>query len=64
MFWLKACRKCQGDLYKGEDPYGSFISCIQCSHYLTEEEESQLMGSSQDMVGLTGSFSRLGNLAA
>lgn len=42
MFWFKSCPKCQGDLYRGGDVYGSFIACIQCSHYLTEAEEARL----------------------
>jgi hypothetical protein len=41
MFWLKACPKCQGDLYNGKDAYGSFISCMQCSRYLTPAEEAE-----------------------
>ena len=43
MFWLKACPKCQGDLYNGKDTYGSFISCMQCSRYLTQAEEAELV---------------------
>lgn len=30
MFWLKACPKCQGDLYAAGDHYGSFVVCLQC----------------------------------
>ena len=43
MFWLKACPKCHGDLYTGKDTYGPFISCMQCSRYLTPAEEADLL---------------------
>ena len=42
MFWLKACSRCSGDLFEDTDIYGRYISCMQCSHYLTESEESLL----------------------
>ena len=42
MFWFKSCPKCQGDLYRDTDSYGSYVACIQCSHYLTEVEEARL----------------------
>ena len=46
MFWFKGCPKCHGDLYGNSDVYGSYVACLQCSHYLSETEEAQL--------GLTG----------
>jgi len=64
MYWLKSCRKCQGDLYKNEDSYGSFISCLQCSSFLTEDEEAALMGRSENVVGLSRAYAILGDLAA
>ncbi|MFQ6026434.1 MAG: hypothetical protein ACE5Q6_02840 [Dehalococcoidia bacterium] len=42
MYWLKACPKCHGDLYESRDEYGTFISCMQCSLYLTEADEAKL----------------------
>ncbi|MDP6549427.1 MAG: hypothetical protein QF659_05095 [Dehalococcoidia bacterium] len=42
MFWLKACPKCQADLYGSKDVYGAYVACLQCSRYLTESEESLL----------------------
>jgi len=42
MFWFKACTRCGGDLFRETDTYGSYIACLQCSHYLTEAEEAQL----------------------
>ncbi len=42
MFWLKACPKCQGDLYRSKDTYGAYVACMQCSRYLTEAEETGL----------------------
>ena len=42
MFWFKTCPKCQGDLYRETDLYGSYIACLQCSRYLTDAEAAQL----------------------
>ena len=42
MLYFKGCLKCRGDLQEGSDVYGRYISCLQCSHYLTEDEEAQL----------------------
>ncbi len=42
MFWFKACPKCHGDLYMETDVYGSYIACLQCSRYMTNDEEVQL----------------------
>ncbi len=47
MFWLKCCPRCTGDLYEGKDIHGSFITCLQCSHYLTEVDEVILRDSSR-----------------
>ncbi len=44
MFWLKSCSKCKGDLYLDNDTFGTYISCVQCSRYLTEEEQDQFTG--------------------
>ena len=30
MFFLKACPKCQGDMYQERDLYGTFVECLQC----------------------------------
>ena len=42
MFYFKGCPKCRGDLQERSDIYGRYISCMQCSHDLTEEEEALL----------------------
>ena len=42
MFWFKSCPKCHGDLYQDSDTYGTYISCLQCGHYLTEADETGL----------------------
>ncbi len=42
MFWFKTCPKCHGDLYSDSDVYGSYVACLQCSHYLSEAEETRL----------------------
>lgn len=64
MYWLKSCRKCLGDLYENKDSFGTFISCLQCSSYLTESEEAELLGQSGEEVGLSKAYAILGNLAA
>ena len=45
MFWFKGCPRCHGDLYSDADVYGSYVACLQCSHYLTEAEEARLSSS-------------------
>ena len=47
MFWLKSCSRCEGDLYMDDDTYGTYISCVQCSRYLTEEEQGQFLGTAR-----------------
>ena len=42
MFYLKGCPRCHGDVYESTDVFGPYTSCIQCSHYLTRAEETQL----------------------
>lgn len=42
MFWLKSCPRCNGDLYENHDIHGTYVACIQCSHYLTMEDEGIL----------------------
>ena len=64
MYWLSSCGKCQGDLYENEDSYGSFISCLQCSSYLTESEEAELLGQTGNEVGLSRAYAILGDMAA
>ena len=42
MFWFKSCPKCHGDIYRDSDAYGTYISCLQCGHYLTQVEETKV----------------------
>ncbi len=42
MFWLRACRKCHGDLYRNTDVFGTYIACLQCGSYPTETEQAWL----------------------
>jgi len=42
MFWFNACPRCRGDLYADSDFHGPYITCLQCSHYLTEAEQAKL----------------------
>ena len=54
MYWLKGCEKCGGDLYLGEDKYGSFVSCLQCGAVRADLGDSVPAGIS----AITGDFGR------
>lgn len=47
MMWLKGCPQCHGDLYE-EPAIGArsvasrYVSCLQCGHTLSEQEEVAL----------------------
>ncbi len=51
MYWLKACPRCQGDLYRDKDLFGSYVSCLQCGHELNMFEELYLDDPSDRFVG-------------
>ena len=55
MFWLKSCPRCHGDLYDNADIYGDYIDCLQCGHYLTSAEDTELR--SRSPRGKTYTFS-------
>ena len=40
----QACPRCRGRLLIEYDDYGHFITCLQCSKTLSEEEEQKLLG--------------------
>ena len=42
MFWLKACKRCGGDLHEEPDITGLFVVCLQCGHELNAEEEAEV----------------------
>ncbi len=64
MFWLKACPKCHGDLHMESDSYGSYITCLRCSHYLTNEEDAQLNLSSPEVAVLPALIEKMEQVAA
>jgi hypothetical protein len=39
MVYLKACPRCQGDLFPERDRRSRFLACLQCGHTLTSQEE-------------------------
>lgn len=39
MFYLKACKKCRGDLTLEKDAFGSFLKCMQCGALIDVEVE-------------------------
>ena len=44
MYWLKGCPRCRGDLYSTEDIHGKFFACLQCGHYLNDQETDVVIG--------------------
>ncbi len=42
MLWEKACQRCKGDLFAGNDEFGPYVKCAQCGGHLTTEQEMQL----------------------
>ena len=64
MFWFKACPKCHGDLYMETDVYGSYIACLQCSRYLTNEEDAQLNLSGPEVALLPALIEKMEQVAA
>ena len=42
MYWLKACRRCRGDLHEEKDVYGAYVACIQCGYVLNSRDEEAL----------------------
>jgi hypothetical protein len=38
IYLLKGCQRCCGDLYSSDDIYGKYIACLQCGHYLSEQQ--------------------------
>lgn len=43
MIYFKRCPRCNGDLHKAQDIYGSYVACLQCGYYLTDAEEVVLL---------------------
>ena len=39
MMWLKACRRCRGDLYLERDIGSSRVVCLQCGYVAAEAQE-------------------------
>ena len=42
MVWLKACKRCGGDLSETLGIEGRYVACVQCSRELPVREESEL----------------------
>ncbi len=42
MFWLKACKRCGGDLYEAPDFDAPYVRCLQCTRELNGLEEQYL----------------------
>ena len=64
MFWFKSCPKCHGDLYRDSDTFGTYIACMQCSHYLTEADEARLELSTSKLGMAPVLFEQLEKIAA
>ena len=59
MYWLKACPNCRGDLYQGQDQFGKFISCLQCSRYLTQVAAGEFKPRTTETLKLVSPATRL-----
>jgi len=44
MIWFKDCPRCNGDLTRGSDVHGEYMSCVQCGCILNEQQERALFG--------------------
>ena len=42
MYFLKGCPRCGGDVYEGSDIYATYLACIQCGHYASDDETEAL----------------------
>lgn len=47
MLYLKACPRCKGDVQLGEDYYGRYMECLQCSFTLRAQSESMTRGAAK-----------------
>lgn len=54
MVWLKACPKCEGDLFLDEDHYGKFKSCVQCGFIQDLADSFQENGQTPRLVTPAG----------
>ena len=64
MFWLKACPKCQGDLFRHSDIYGTYLACLQCARHLTEAELATLQRTSVSISPQPADTDQFAKLAA
>ncbi|MBF8299365.1 MAG: hypothetical protein HW397_414 [Dehalococcoidia bacterium] len=50
MFWLKACKRCRGDLREAHGETGKYVMCLQCGRELSDVEERALRGAGESSV--------------
>jgi hypothetical protein len=43
MFWLKACPRCRGDLYRQSRDADASFNCLQCGHELRRDDALALL---------------------
>jgi len=43
MFWLKACPRCNGDLYRQTRDAEATFNCLQCGHELQRADAAALI---------------------
>ena len=44
MIKFKLCPRCRGDLYLGEDIFGTYYSCLQCGYLRDVEQPKRASG--------------------
>ena len=54
MFKLRGCPKCHGDLYAGQDIYGSYLTCVQCGRYYPAAEAADRIEAQEAAVPSAG----------
>ena len=52
---MRSCPRCQGDMYRDRDVYGTFHTCLQCSYTIDyiREDAPQLPKAKEKRYGKT-----------
>ena len=64
MYYLKGCPRCGGGLYESRDIYDTFLACIQCGHYASDDETEVLRNGRSELESDLRSHSAVPSLGA
>ena len=42
MFWLRACPRCNGDVFLEEDTDGYYVVCLQCGYLFEVQRQASV----------------------